>query len=709
MKSRLTLVRSFQLDLTASGFSTSDSGCWSVRIGGKGGARRWDIPFLALILFFPLVFDASALAGKPGNVSFPFAKYVPDSAKVFVSVPRLSVADSALRRAHAGRLVPFLAGHAATDETPFDLIKAVMGLLELDRSVDSDALLQSEIGVAARSWSEFDTAVWFLRPERSEVIEQWFPRDRRSVSGTAHEAHFFRMPSGVTVYLRDGTAAVSRYWGPESLLHETTQLMAGDGGSALDRVPGFRKLVAHLPVDCLAAVYLAHGGFSPTEPAAWPVGGLGIEDAVVALYEGDGRLNIAVQASVATPRATRKLGREAIARLLRLPQTTLFGSVSTFDFDKAYQAATTGPKSQSWARYLMLLAAMAAGPDETTDNWAGVGPHVILAWGQDLRESRSTLQVAAIIEARDEDMSRGFAQRIANALIDLIKVVEPSENEGTLEIQESRHLGVTIHHIPIRQYASGSKIAIMSFMANTEPSWVVWNGWLILALSRDHIERILEAQSGMIPVLASVPDLRALSGRHTSRSTIAIAQAGVAADVLDQWITSSKAGSGSLLDPTWWESVAPATPPQEPRLGIGMKVGQEPGVVVVARVYPSTAATGRLMVGDRILGIDGALLSLSSPNADLRSRWTASVTDSGSTVRLLREGKVVDVELPRRNQKTAAAWPRIEPVDVVRELASLGRTIPFMSLAVQPTDETHFSALLSLRLSPGNTPGSRGR
>jgi hypothetical protein len=658
-----------------------------------------------LSLFSPLV-----RAQRPTSVtSVPFAEYVPASANLFVSVPRLDKADEALQRAHAARLVPLLAGRSGGDGTPFDLLRAVMGLIELDRSVPSEALMESQIGVAAGSWTDFGRAVWFLRPRQPEVIERWFPPERRIVRGTAQATRFFRTPSGVTVYLHDGTAVVSRHWGPESLLHATTQLMTHGGGEALSRSAVFRNLVAHLPADCLGTAYVAVGDQSTGDQRASPLGLPSIKECVLALYERDQRLNIAIQAAVATPRPVRKLSREAVARLLRLPHTTLFASVMTFDFSEALESAPTGRPDHSWARYLTLLAAIAAEPDGVFGRLADLGPHVVLAWGQDLRESRSAPQLAVLIESREEAAGNALARRFADTVIGLVHAIEPGAVAADLAIREHRHLGVPVYSIPLKAYAAESELTAMKILADAEPSWAVWKGWLILALSRDHLERILEAQLGMFPVLASVEDVQALHGRHTARSAIAVVQAGLAANVLNQWVAASKRGSNSLLDPAWWARAAPAPPVTKPRLGIGMKVDQEPGVVVVARVYPDTAADGRLMPEDRILGIDGALLSLSSPNADLRDRWTASQSAPGPTVRVLRADRVMDITLPKLLRRTALADPRISPADAVGELASLGRAIPFLSLAVQPTDDTHFSALFSLRLAPASKYGSTGQ
>jgi len=678
---------------------------FAVRHQAKSSARRQcgKLGFSFVFLLFALAV-ASPAPGQPRTAdkagAVPFARYVPESAKVFITIQQLDEADRALNRAHAWQLLPLLTGKPTNNGRPFDLKSAVPTLLGLPTSIGPDEeLTQSEMGVVADSWSRFGGAVWLVRVSDEAVLDRWFPPGRRTGGGTFRGVRFFQTQDGLTVCWGGRTVAMSRTWGPDSLLHETMNLIAGKGGDALERSAAFRGLTAYLPAGYPALVYLARDETLPVDgikPSPWwPA----FDRAVVGLYEGEGRIDVAVRASLGAPHHRPKLARTAINRLLRLPQTTLFALATTIDFDQAYAAAAASPARGMLGRYLTFLAAVAGTPDAPPGGWPRLGPHVIVAWGQDLRKGGSTPQVAIMIECRNGHAVRDRARHIADKMIQLVRAIDPVKADNTLTIRESRHLSVPVLHVPLKAYAEGSELRLLRLLANTEPAWTIWNGWLIFALGRDHIERILEAEFGLVPTLATVPDVRALSRRSSERSVLSVIQAGLATNVLDQWLAAHEAGSPSLLDPSWWESGSPSAPQRQPRLGIGMKIVQEPGVVSVARVYPNTAAEGRLQPGDRILGIEGHLLSLTSPNADLRKRWADSTAKPGPTLRVQRSGTAMDVVLPKKKHGPVT-HVRINPADAVRELASLGRTLSFASFAVNVTDERHYSARLSLRSTP---------
>jgi hypothetical protein len=130
-----------------------------------------------------------------------------------------------------------------------------------------------------------------------------------------------------------------------------------------------------------------------------------------------------------------------------------------------------------------------------------------------------------------------------------------------------------------------------------------------------------------------------------------------------------------------------------------MKTGQQPGVVAVARVYPHTAADGRLQPGDQIIGIDGRLLDLNSPNASLRSGWISSKAEPGPTFRVQRGDTLIDVVLPREKVGTPRPAHQVAPADAIRELASLARALEFASFASFAGEESNYSARISLRLA----------
>jgi hypothetical protein len=138
-----------------------------------------------------------------------------------------------------------------------------------------------------------------------------------------------------------------------------------------------------------------------------------------------------------------------------------------------------------------------------------------------------------------------------------------------------------------------------------------------------------------------------------------------------------------------------------------MQVDPEPGTVVVARVYSDTAADGLLFPDDRIIGVDGRLLDLASPNADLGRRWAEPTASQGHSFRVQREETTIEVFLKHDEPGARPDELLTRSFAAIRDFASALRTIRFTSLTVHPTDERHYSALLSLHIAP--SPTSAGR
>jgi len=646
-------------------------------------------------------------AGKPAVV--PFSRYVPASTGVFVTIRQLDEVNDALTRAHAWRLLPLLSGTAPGGAQTLDLRRLVTGFLRLGDRRETDAVLQSEIGFAVPSWSGLGNALWFLRVADEAALHRLFPPVQRTVRTGADATPCFRTVSGMSVCYLDGIASVAHRAGADSPFDQTMKLMTGSDEDPLEQSGAFRELALYLPSAPLAVAYLAEDGTSSPEsslePAAWwPA----VDRMVAGLYEGQGRLDVAIRASLVSPYRKVKLAQEALDRLMELPSTTLFALATTIDLDRAYEAAMADSPAGTLGRYLALIAQMRAGTTGPSEGPSQLGPHVLMAWGSGPGNGNTAPQVALMIECADGPSVRNQAREISEKVIRLLVALEPTTAGTELEVQTSRHLGAVISHLPLEAYARESRLPFVRLLSNTDPAWTVWNGWLIVALSRDHIERILDAQFGLAPSLAAVPDVQALRTGPADRSVLSLVQADLAADALDQWLAALDAGDPSLLNPVWWGERGVRGRRPQPRLGIGMASAQEPGVVVVARVYPQTAAEGRLQPGDRILGIDGKLLSLSTPNADLRAGWAQSASSPGPTVRVERDGVAIDVVLPKKKRDAAPATLRMNPADAVRELASLSRTLQFASFAVLSSDEQHYSARLSLRFSPKRLPKSPG-
>jgi hypothetical protein len=632
------------------------------------------------------------------------ARYAPASANLFLTVRRLDEMDAAMRRAHAWRLLPLLAGNPIDNSKTFNVRSMLANFVGARSSINIDDVMKTEIGIVAPSWLELGSAVWLVRLADDSVLERWFPDSRARGGGDSRAARFFGTADDMLVCVRDDVAVMARRKGSSSLLSETMLLMAGKGGTVLEQAPEYQELVAYLPDGALAVTYVSTSSKRPAESvrssAFWP----DIDRAVAGLYEGDGRIDVAIRASLRTSETRQVLSSEAIDRLVYLPQTTLLATATTIDLDSAYETATKTRSTAALGRLLTLLAGLRSPATTPPGPFPQLGPHVIMAWDQDLRGETSSPQLAFMVQCADARRLRDEANEIAGNALKLVKAVDIGTDDPIPSIMQTTHLGTPIEYISFRAYAEKSKSSLMRLLGAAEPAWAAVDGWFIFALSRNHIERILDARHGLTPPLSNVPDVQALRRRRVNRTALSIVQADLAADVLNGWLKSFEAGSPSLLDPSWWRKPARPVADKRQRLGIGMKTEQKPGVVVVARVYPGSAADGHLQPDDRIIGIDGNLLDLTSPNTDLRRRWAGSKAEPGPALRVQRGDTIFDVVLPRNEPAPRVSAPQLKPADAVRELASLARELQFASFASYASQPMRYSARLSLRFAPTPSP-----
>ena len=606
----------------------------------------------------------------------------------------LDALDRAMRRAHAWRLLPLLSGLPSDKQRTFNLRKTLADFVGPRSAIRVRDLLGAELGIIAPSWRELGNAVWLVRPRDKRVLGQWFPARRRHLDSGASSG-FFATETGLIVCVKDDIAAMVRRTGTASALAETMLLMAGRNVPVLETDRMFQELMAHLPARPLAVAYLRPG--TDKSPAA--AGARGIETkidrAVVGLYEGDGRLDIAFRAALVEPRSSHVLSEEAIEHLIRLPQTTLLAAALTVDVEPVANRAIAEDTSMLH-RALMLLRGLGSASAAEGRLPSSIGPQVLLVWDQDLRPSGSTPQIAVMAQCGDIRAALIELEDIAGNALKLVTAVDSLTPDAMPAIEHASHLGTPISSISLKGYAAKSRFPLARLLAHVEPAWASVGDWLVLALSRDHIERILDAHRGLAPTLGGVPDVKVLASKRVKRTMLTIVQADLAADIMRQWLSDLKAGAPSLLNPAWWEDVEPKRKPRR-RLGIGMKAQQEPGVVTVARVYPGTAAAGNVRPGDRIIGIDGQLLDLAAPNADLRRRWAMSRAEPSHILRVLRGDTTVELVLAMPKPRVSVADLPVKPAEALRELASLATTLEFASFASYESEEARYSGRLSLR------------
>ncbi|MFQ5495942.1 MAG: PDZ domain-containing protein, partial [Phycisphaerae bacterium] len=369
------------------------------------------------------------------------------------------------------------------------------------------------------------------------------------------------------------------------------------------------------------------------------------------------------------------------------------------ELDKLYAKAAKDQTAGTLARYAALLGVIERGAQPLPEPERHLGPHAIAVWGQELRADSITPQIALMIECDDSPAVRQRLFRVTQRITRLIRWLDPSLTQANLTIQQSRHFGTTIYHVPLTAYAAASKLPMARLLGGADPAWTISNGWLIVALDRPHVERILDAQLGLFPTLANVRDVQPLRRRPVNRSILSVVQPDLAAAALDKWLAAAASGAASPLNPSWWRAGSASADDPAKVLGIRLSEPSPAGAAAVASVEPGSPAAERLQPGDRIVAVDGTVLALTAAAADLRARLRQSTTATGPTWRFERGGVFQEVVLPRPDNDDAPTAQGIDPTAAVRELAALARALQFASLAVDASEPMYYSAILSLRFN----------
>ncbi len=524
------------------------------------------------------------------------------------------------------------------------------------------------------------------------LLDEWFPQALRSHSRrAAGPTLLFDTESGFEVAFRGDVVAVGRREGAHALFTEVTSLMTGKSGATWAGDQRFAALAASLPAGLLGTIAIQVKHEALMEPPwlrLWP----GVDLAVVGMREGDGRLDVLLRAVSSSARKTLQLGDKTVSTIERLPEGTLLAWATMVDWPAEYEALLRGGGGPH--PILSVLDEWFVPEQFRARVLEKLGPRTVIVWGQDTVAGSPVPQIALMVELRDpRGGERTLESFIMQALGGGTITAKNGRKTSSVTTRTTTYLGVRIVRMSLRRTAAADDPQSGRLAREVKPSFAMLDGWLVVALNRSHIRRIIEARR-VSPSLGRLPDLRGQAGMLERSRTIGVMQPSLAAAVMTRWMQNTDADQASFLDSSWWDTSP--QPVSSPKIGIAVKVNNDPGMVEVVRVHPGAAAEGRMEAGDQIVGVDGRLLSLLNPNVDLRTRLARSGATVGPTLRVLRNGALVDVAL---SIETGVEWvPRIDPVTALRELVTLASQFSFASFSAAQVDEHHYSAHLALRL-----------
>ena len=639
------------------------------------------LPVLSLVF---LGFCAQSLAQDQADAP-TLAGSVPTSTRILVNIHRLDDADRALRKANAWPFIAFL-GFKPAERSDINFKAALSSILKLPESIPESDLKRCEIGLAADSWSRLADPTVLIRASDAALLARWFP----SVSARgadSQSARVFRADDERFVCIRDNIVALAPRGNDWAQLGAVLRAMAGGEADVLGKTAAYRELVAYLPGDPIATIYYAAPG-----PQLASANDNGPTKLALGVYSKDETVDIAVRGVRQSAAPRIPISTVGVERLLKLPQTTLGAYLTSVDWSALL--AQSGSHPGTLQRYLRLLLELARG-GSTADPPPRLGNQLILAWAQDFSSDGSLPQLAALVETPDGLLLSQYANRTASSLSRILSSLELRDVSSEIKVRSSTHLGVAVSSVSLREFASKSRFAWVKALAGLEPSWAASGNWFIIALTPDHMHRILDAQIGFMGSLADQRKYHPLRERPQQNTAVALFQGTLAAATMRQWERKLRSADLAAVFAKIWK---PPTLDDPDRLGVDVSDAEHFGMVEVAAVVASSPSEGRLRPGDRIFGVDGRLLDLVAPVDDLSRWWEEAAPGSIHTLRVLRGSEVVELEVTRRFDEMSIEDLFAKPIELLRELALLSEAIPLATFQIHNTDDRHISALLRLRI-----------
>jgi len=601
-----------------------------------------------------------------------FASLVPPDVEVFVEVKSIKRLDDVVLRAQAWRLIP-LSVPGADRPRPATLPLAVAAMLNVPRQETLDAIVPCRAAFASEQWGRMEDSVVLVRLDDPTVFDDWFAAAERTSVDTRDGVTRFTA-RGLEVARRDQIIALHHSGHGDALFAKVYSCLRGRNPASLAADEDYRALTTEVPAGLIAlTVFRPSPQRSLQGPMAWFAGA---RTSLITLRELPGRIDIEARCLRDVPSAVPGLGAAVAQQVARLPEDTVFAWAGHVNWIEAHTLRPIGDGRQHpWVAVLDLWFEPEALQRHVLSQLAA---DAIVSAGSHVEAGVTMPQMAIMVRLTDPAVDVDALQTRLNAA--RLPPLKPDDAVTT----RSEYLGIPFTELALGGGTYTSQTGTISFLANLRPALAVVDGWLVVATHPAHLRHIIDARRGLAPVIQLQPEFRRQLWRLPQSDTFAFAQPAMAA----AWVAAWQQGDHRLAE--FLRSAASEQPGQR-RLGIAVRVRNDPGVVVIEHVYPNGPAAGVLRPGDRIVGVDGTLLSLEDTNAHLRRLLEAAGDGEGPILRIQRESGFIDVRL-----KPA----RAEPVDVAavfRDLLQLCRQFEFAGFTTDHQEGRIATSRVSLR------------
>ncbi len=541
------------------------------------------------------------------------------------------------------------------------------------------------------------SAVWLTRLTRPSLLTDWFNPERRTAETSNGPVVSFATDDGFTVCVKGDMAAMGRRQRGRSILREVYNNLTteGDAAKSMERAPHYRDLAVELEPGVALTAYLSTGGAKNASLAPWsPVT---IERVLVGAYNDAGSLHLAARGYHGEKSVPPSLHRAAVEAFQRLPSTAI--AAMAFHTDQFGLEKKSGPIHELIT--LMRSISRSEDPDNESEEWQSkigdIGPELLAVWGQSSSLEHPRQQLGLLIRCRDARAVRSDVSRILSEGIRWVGQLDGVEDEELLpKFKLTSHLGTPIVYIAPSDYAARSKLSWLPLLRHSTPAWAAWGDWFMMTNSLEYMQQLLDAQNGIIPTLATVPEVQ----RHLSVSReyagLGMLQPALVGAALEKWSHELE----SLPETHWinalWSDTIQFAEGSEDRLWLDAFefAGQRgAGTASVARIDAEAGKVVPLQVGDLVIGLNDRLLTLTDPLGTLEEVWDSVEDNQILKVRIIRSGKALEVEIvPRSLERTGVNTFLDSPAQAARKAAELMDGVTFTGWSWQFAAEQRFSA-----------------
>ncbi len=631
-----------------------------------------------------------------------FAHLVPDSVGVFAELRLTKETHQSLRDYGLWSLVQELSDHSSDQAlASFDWRGLVSRNLGMPPEAALEELFGQRLAVAAPSWERLGDAVILVRLKDPKSLNSVIAGKRLAHMEARGKVNVYRTTTGLSVASSGREAAFSQDASDDALFWDVVARLNEQKPGPLSEHGPFGELAGRLPRGHMAYLYFADR--TPEDQIAHRLLPE-FREGVLAMYVQGAGVHFELQAKLGQARVAPPVLPIDVERIQRLPDSALLVWSGTLDLPGAFRRLLQDDSDVA-AQYTDLLAAVFDLDVLEQKVIAKLNRRAIVVWDR-ARGDSDVPHLALMFESADAvDVVEALAHELA-AAADL-----GYGDDLPDPVERTAHLDAEILTVNLAEVSGGrrSRRAAADVLSMLRPSFAALDGWVVAATDPAAVRQIIDADRGWIPRLGSIRGLGLRSVRRPeNRVTLAVAQPAMAEAVLSSWKSPENAGEPGNLQRLVSGLRRLAEDGRRPTLGVAIRQGERAGSVQVVRVHASMPADGRLHVGDEIIGIEGRLLALDDPVADLRQRLVQHSDPDRMAMRVWRDDRLMEVTLPLEAGLAAPAPEpgTADPLAALRHLQSVARVLNSASYTVYRSGADRLHARVSLELVSTGPPRS---